>query len=250
MSKGSIWGQDNKSKMKTENILEAQDIHTYYGDSYILQGLSLCVPRSNIVSLLGRNGVGKTTLIQSIMGLTPPRKGKITFKGYDITRLPPHKISRLGISIVPQGNKVFPSLTVRENLIVTARTGASSNWTNERIMEVFPALKARYSQVASTLSGGEQKMLRISCALVSNSDMLLLDEPTAALAPLIICHIAEILGDLKRDRLSILLAEQNLNFAVHLCDYIYVLARGIIAYEGFPEDFQENESVKRTYLSI
>jgi branched-chain amino acid transport system ATP-binding protein len=231
-------------------LIEVEDIHTYYVDSYILQGVSLQIPKNTTITLLGRNGAGKTTLIRSIIGFTPPRKGRITFKGVDITCLAPEQIARLGIGLVPQGRRIFPSLTVRENLIIAERAKSTSGWTMERIFDLFPQLKERALQLGSKLSGGEQQMLSISRALIGNPDLLLLDEPTEGLAPLLVNHLTDVLRSVKEKALSILLVEQNLSFAQELADYIYVMCNGVIAYESSPKEFRMNEEVKHLYLGV
>lgn len=231
-------------------LIEVEDIHTYYADSYVLQGVSLQVLKNTSVALLGRNGVGKTTLIRSIIGFTPPRKGRITFKGVDITCLAPEQIAKLGVGLVPQGRRIFPSLTVRENLLIAARAKINVGWTMERIFDLFPQLKERASQLGSKLSGGEQQMLSISRALIGNPDLLLLDEPTEGLAPLLVNHLTDVLRSVKEKALSILLVEQNLSFAQELADYIYVMCNGVIAYESSPEEFRKNEEAKHLYLGV
>jgi branched-chain amino acid transport system ATP-binding protein len=230
--------------------MEVEDIHTYYVDSYILQGVSLQIPKNTTITLLGRNGAGKTTLIRSIIGFTPPRKGRITFKEVDITCLAPEQIARLGIGLVPQGRRIFPSLTVRENLIIAERAQSPSGWTMERIFDLFPQLKERVLQPGSKLSGGEQQMLSISRALMGNPDLLLLDEPTEGLAPLLVNNLRDVLQSVKEKALSILLVEQNLSFALELADYVYVMCNGVIAYESSPKEFRMNEEVKHLYLGV
>jgi branched-chain amino acid transport system ATP-binding protein len=230
--------------------MEVEDIHAYYEDSYILQGVSLQIPKTTTVTLLGRNGAGKTTLIRSIIGFTPPRKGRITFKGVDITRLAPEQIAKLGVGLVPQGRRIFPSLTVRENLIIAERAKITGSWTVERIFDLFPQLKKRMLQPGGKLSGGEQQMLSISRALIGNPDLLLLDEPTEGLAPLLVNHLTDVLRSVKEKALSILLVEQDLGFAQELADYIYVMCNGVIVYKSSPEEFQKNEEAKRLYLGV
>lgn len=231
-------------------ILEVKDIHTYYGDSYILQGVSLRIPRNTTVALLGRNGMGKTTLIRSIIGFAPPRRGEIIFSGTDITHLTPNQIARLGIGLIPQGRRIFPSLTVLENLVVCARAKNPAGWTLEQIFEIFPRLKERSSHPGNKLSGGEQQMLSISRALMGNPDLFLMDEPTEGLAPLLVDQLRDVLRIFKEKTLSILLVEQNLTFALDLADHIYVMNQGKIVYEYSPEEFRENEQVIYRYLGV
>ncbi len=231
-------------------ILEVKDIHTYYGDSYILQGVSLRIPRNTTVALLGRNGMGKTTLIRSIIGFVPPRKGEITFSGTEITHLTPNQIARLGIGLIPQGRRIFPSLTVLENLVVGARVKTPAGWTLEQIFEIFPRLRERSSHPGNKLSGGEQQMLSISRALMGNPDLFLMDEPTEGLAPLLVDQLRDVLRIFKKKTLSILLVEQNLSFALDLADHIYVMNQGKIVYEYSPEEFRENEQVIYRYLGV
>jgi len=233
-------------------MLRIQDIHTYYGDSYVLQGVSLHIPKGTTIALLGRNGVGKTTLIRSIIGFTPPLKGKIIFKGKDITSWIPEEIARVGIGLVPQGRRIFPSLSVYENLMIGKRsTGTDTDgWTLERIFGLFPRLKERASHYGNKLSGGEQQMLSISRALMGNPDLVLMDEPTEGLAPLLVTNLWNVLQSLKGKGLSILLVEQNLVFAQELADYLYVMCNGVVAYESSPEEFRENDEAKHLYLGV
>lgn len=231
-------------------ILEVQDIHTYYGDSYVLQGVSLQIPKGTTIALLGRNGMGKTTLIRSIIGFTPPLKGRITFKDKNITRLAPEQIAKLGIGLVPQGRRIFPSLTVYENLMIAKRNISTGGWTVERIFELFPWLRERLSHYGNKLSGGEQQMLSISRALMGNPDLVLMDEPTEGLAPLLVNNLRDALRSVKEKGLSILLVEQNLIFALDLADYIYVMSNGVIPLESSPEEFRKNEEAKHLYLGI
>ncbi|MBI4590916.1 MAG: ABC transporter ATP-binding protein [Candidatus Rokubacteria bacterium] len=229
-------------------MLEVRDIHTYYGDSYVLQGISLTVDKGQAVGILGRNGMGKTTLIRSIIGFTPPRQGHVIFKGKDITGWPSYHAVGLGMGLVPQGRRVFPSLTVVENLTVARRTGGS--WTVDHVMNLFPRLRERAEHRAGKVSGGEQQMLAIARALMTNPDLLLLDEPTEGLAPLLVREMGRVIADLKRRGLSILLVEQNLPLALSVVDHVHILSRGRIVHSCAPQALRENEEIKARYLGL
>ena len=231
-------------------LLTVQDIHTYYGDSYVLQGLSLEVQKGEAIGVLGRNGMGKTTLINSIMGFVPPRRGRIDFQGKNITRLTSFEISTMGLGLCPQGRRVFPTLTVRENLIVAEQTHTSSRWNLDSVYELFPRLGERRDQRAGSLSGGEQQMLAIGRALMTNPECLILDEPSEGLAPLIIQDLGEAIRSLKGEGLSILLVEQNTPFAIKTVDRVSVIAKGLVVYDSSPQELWENEEIKRTHLGI
>ena len=194
-------------------ILEVEDIHTYYGDAWVLQGMSLEVEEGQILGLLGRNGVGKTTLVKSVVGFNPPRRGRVLFKGVDVTRVSAFEKVREGMAVVPQGRRVFPSLTVEENLDVAARGAGRRGWTRARVYALFPRLEERRSQRAKTLSGGEQQMLAIGRALMTNPDCLIMDEPSEGLAPIIIQGVWDAIGKLKQEGLSILLTSPVLLYA-------------------------------------
>lgn len=232
-------------------ILLVDNIHTYYGESYVLQGLSLKVDEASVVALIGRNGMGKTTTMRSIMGFSPPRHGKIYFRDKDITGLQSFKIFRKGLSLVPQGRRLFPSLTAGENLVIAARhTGREQAWDIEEIMSFFPVLRERLSMRANQLSGGEQQMLAIARALVSNPDLMLMDEPSEGLAPLVIQNIGHIIQQLKEGGISILLAEQNLPLALRVADYVYVINKGMVVFEGTPEQLEKNREIEQEYLAV
>ena len=236
------------------NVLEISDIHTYYGDSYVLQGVSLKVGPGQIVALMGRNGVGKTTTIRSIVGFSPPERGTITFKDVDITKKPAHEIAQEGISLVPQGRRIFPSLTVAEHLHVFKRDGDGASkhvWDLDRIGELFPALKGRMKQKGSVLSGGEQQMLAIARALLTNPELLLMDEPSEGLSPLLVQQVVEVIGHLRTTAgLPILLVEQNLSLALNLADYVYVMKKGAVAFEGPVEELANSPDIQHTYLGV
>ncbi len=236
-------------------MLEVQDIHTYYGDSYVLQGLSLRVDKEQIVAILGRNGVGKTTLIRSITGLTPPRRGHVIFNGTDITRFPIYRIARIGVRVVPQGRRIFSSLTVRENLEIVRKQqdqdGERKNrWEIDRVFSLFPVLKERLWQRGGKLSGGEQQMLATGRALMGDPELLLMDEPSEGLAPLLVQELAQMIQQLKREGLSILLVEQSLQFALEVADYVYIMSKGTIVHESLPQQLWQNEEVKAKYLGL
>ena len=228
-------------------LLRVADIHTYYGESHILHGISLRVGAGEAVALLGRNGAGKTTMIRSIVGFTPPRRGCVIFDGNEIHRWPAYRIARRGLALVPQGRRIFAPLTVQENLLLGARAGG---WTLRCVFDLFPRLRERAGQSGGTLSGGEQQMLAIGRALLTNGRLLLLDEPSEGLAPLIVHEIGRILQGLKGERLSILLVEQNYHLALHVADRVYVMSKGQIVYEGTPAELQAAEDVKRRYLGV
>jgi branched-chain amino acid transport system ATP-binding protein len=228
--------------------LEVEGVHTYYGESHVLQGISLRVDRGEVLAILGRNGMGKTTLIRTIVGFTPPREGRVLYEGTEITRLPPFRMVALGMALVPQGRRVFPSLSVRENLDVARR--GEGRWNLEQVYALFPRLGERAGNRANKLSGGEQQMLAIGRALMSNPDLLLMDEPTEGLAPLLVREVGRVIGELKRSGLSILLVEQNLALALSVADRVHVLSRGQIVHSGTPAELMGNDDVKTRYLGV
>ncbi|MDQ7842642.1 MAG: ABC transporter ATP-binding protein [Armatimonadota bacterium] len=232
-------------------VLDVEEIHTYYGDSHILRGVSLRVGAGQAVVLLGRNGMGKTTLIRSIIGFTPPRRGRLIFKGREITGLKPYRIAALGVGLVPQGRRIFPSLTVVENLLVARRPGRhDSCWTLDRVFDLFPRLRERSGHRGDKLSGGEQQMLAIARALLTNPELLLMDEPSEGLAPVIVAELGEAVRRLKAEGLSMLLVEQHLHLAVRYADAAYVLSKGQVVFEGAPSALMVAEDVKRRYLGL
>jgi branched-chain amino acid transport system ATP-binding protein len=234
-------------------MLDLENVNAYYGDSHILHGVSLPVREGEVACLLGRNGAGKTTTILTIMGYLKPRPGRILFRGQDIAALPPFKVARLGFGFVPQERGIFPSLTVRENLMVFARAGGGGNggrWTLERVFELFPNLRARERNLGFQLSGGEQQMLSLARALMLNPTLLLLDEPSEGLAPMIVQEIVEVLKSLKQEGLAILLVEQNLHTALAVADRHHVMNKGEICFSGSSAELESNEFVLRNYLSV
>jgi branched-chain amino acid transport system ATP-binding protein len=231
-------------------MLEVDDIHTNYGESYVLQGVSLRVGQGEVVAVLGRNGVGKTTLIRSIVGFTPPRRGRILLRGEDITRLAAHEIARRGVGLVPQGRRIFASLAVGEHLAIGERTGNGSGWSFERVLGLFPRLRERLRNRGNKLSGGEQQMLACGRALVGNPDILLMDEPSEGLAPILVRELGRILAQLKGGGASILLVEQNLAFALRIADRVYLMSKGKIVHESRPDELLRNHEIKARYLGV
>jgi branched-chain amino acid transport system ATP-binding protein len=229
-------------------VLAVTDLHTYYGESHVLQGVSLDAAQGAVTAVLGRNGVGKTTLCRSLAGLTPARAGAIVLDGADLTRLPPYRIHALGVSLVPQGRRIFPSLTVRENLAIAVRRGAG--WTVERVLGVFPRLAERGGNRGNELSGGEQQMLAIARALVAGPRLLVLDEPTEGLAPVLGAEVAAVIGRLKDEGTTILLVEQNAAFAVKVADRAHVMSRGRIVHSEDPAALWNNEDIKTQLLGV
>ena len=228
-------------------MLEVNEIHTFYGLSHILFGVSLKVNRGQVVCLLGRNGAGKTTTLKSILGLTPPKEGRIRFKEEDITGKEPYVLVRKGIGYVPDDRRIFADLSAGENLEIAARKAREGQgWDKERVYELFPALRDLDSRRGGLLSGGEQKMLAIGRALMGNPDFLLLDEPTEGLAPALVRAFGETITTLKQVGLTVLLAEQNVKFTLRLSDFGFIIDNGRICYEGTVEELIENEDVRRT----
>ncbi|RLA78748.1 MAG: ABC transporter ATP-binding protein [Deltaproteobacteria bacterium] len=231
-------------------MLDVEGIHTYYGLSHILFGVSLKVERGEVVCLLGRNGAGKSTTMKSIMGLVPPRQGRIVFKGEDITGLQPYQIARRGIGYVPDDRRIFADLTVEENLEIAERRRDGNGWTRERVYELFPALREIKDRRGGCLSGGEQKMLAIARALMTNPELLLLDEPTEGLAPVMVRALEEQILKVKEVGLTVLLAEQNVRSALKISDRGYIIDNGQIRFHGSVEELRENEEVRKKYLLV
>jgi branched-chain amino acid transport system ATP-binding protein len=229
-------------------VLEVREVHTYYGASHVLQGVSVTVPPRAIVVVLGRNGVGKTTLVHSIVGFTPARAGSIRFRGKELTGLSAEQIVRAGVGLVPQGRRIFPSLTVREQLAIAERRGPDLRWTVERVLDLFPTLRSRLGHRGWRLSGGEQQMLAIARSLVTNPALLLLDEPTEGLSPRLVEEVVDVLGRLRHEGVSLLLIEQNLSVALDLGDHVYVMSKGRIVFQGAPHQVWGDEA--RRYLGV
>jgi branched-chain amino acid transport system ATP-binding protein len=229
-------------------MLTLDGIHTYYGDSHILQGVSLEVQAGELVALLGRNGAGKTTTMRSIIGFNRPRAGQVIFDGQDVTRLPSFSMAKLGVGLVPQGRRIFAPLSVKENLVFAQRKGGP--WTLDRVYELFPRLKERQLIRGTALSGGEQQMLAIGRALLMNPKLLLLDEPSEGLAPLIVREIGQIIAELKTAGMAILLAEQNLALALSVSDRCYVLNKGQVVHTASTEAMRTDDDVKYRYLGV
>jgi branched-chain amino acid transport system ATP-binding protein len=243
-------------------LLALADVHTYYGEAHVLQGVSLRVAAGEVVTLIGRNGAGKTTTLRSVMGLVPARRGRIVFEGVELTRLPTHEVARRGIAYVPEERRVLPNLTVLENLRLgmlgsgpgtrAGGVGASSdnNALIEEVLTYFPPLRARLTQKGKSLSGGEQQMLAIARGLVARPTLMLVDEPTEGLAPLLIQNLTEILREINRRGTTILLVEQNLEVALALSHRLYVMDQGRIQFEGTPDALRKDPVIQQRFLGI
>lgn len=231
-------------------MLDVVDVHTYYGDSHVLQGVTLQVGPGAVAAVLGRNGMGKTTLCRTLMGLTPARAGRIAFGGSDITHAPSHTMSGRGMSLVPQGRRIFSSLTVAENLAIAVRSRAGGTWDVRKVLEAFPRLAERARHLGNELSGGEQQMLAIARALVANPVLLIMDEPTEGLAPALVAEVGRMIRRLKEEGTSVLLIEQNAAFAVKVADDTHVMSRGQIVYSSPPAVLWANERMKAQYLGV
>jgi len=229
-------------------MLEVRAVDAYYGLGHILHELSLSVGESEVVALLGRNGAGKTTTLRCITGLTPPRKGEISYKGRPIAGVEPHRIAQMGIALVPETRDIFSYLTVKENLVIGMRSG--SRWQMEAVLERFPKLKERLAHKGRELSGGEQQMLAIARALLTGPELLLLDEPSQGLAPLVVNAVMDTIRGLKAERVSMLLVEQNAEMALQLADRVYVIDHGTVVFEGTPAALRAERQVTATYLGV
>jgi branched-chain amino acid transport system ATP-binding protein len=229
-------------------MLVVEGIHTYYGESHILQGVSLHVEAGELVALLGRNGAGKTTTMNSIIGFNRPRAGKVVLRGQNMTGQPPYAIAAAGVGLVPQGRRIFAPLSVRENLVFAE--SHRGPWTLQKVYELFPRLEERQHNRGNSLSGGEQQMLAIGRALLMNPALLLMDEPSEGLAPLVVREIGRIIGDLKQSGIAILLAEQNLAMALSVADRCYVLNKGEVVVEATAEEIKADERIKHRFLGV
>jgi branched-chain amino acid transport system ATP-binding protein len=234
-------------------MLTVDDVHTYYGEGYVLQGVSLTVDPGRVVTVLGRNGVGKTTLIRTVIAFTPARRGRVLFEDRDITHWPSYRIAKAGVGLVPQGRRIFPSLSVRENLEIARRSAtnpAAETWSLDGVLELFPALAERLRNGAGTLSGGEQQMLAVARALIGNPRFLLMDEPTEGLSPQIVDEMKKLIARLRGRGLAILLVEQNLAFALAVADRVHVMDKGKIVFGGTPAELGADDAIKKTYLGV
>jgi branched-chain amino acid transport system ATP-binding protein len=233
-------------------LLEVDRVDAFYGKSQVLRRLTFAVPRARVTALLGRNGMGKTTTLRAIMGLTPPRSGRVRLDGRDITGLASHHVARLGVGYVPEGRQLFPHLDVGENLRLAGLSGRDGGrWTLEAIFQYFPILRERWRQRARSLSGGEQQMLAIARALCGNPVFMMLDEPSQGLAPLLVREVGALLRRLKEDGLTVLLVEQNTRLALAVADHVLVLHKGMVVFSGTIEDFRRDEALLRgSYLAV
>jgi branched-chain amino acid transport system ATP-binding protein len=240
-----IWELD-----RMQEVLEAHDINSYYGESHVLHDVSFKVNWGTVIAILGRNGMGKTTIIHSIIGFVPPRSGSIYFKNKNIRGLPPYLIARMGIALVPQGRRTFGSLTVKENLVFALKNKGIGQFSLDQVYSLFPRLRERENQKASLLSGGEQQMLVIGRALLTNPSLLLMDEPCEGLSPLLVQEIVSVIKHLKTSKVSVLLVEQNIPLSLTVADYVYIISKGEIVYEAKPEQFGEDVEVQNKYIGI
>jgi branched-chain amino acid transport system ATP-binding protein len=234
-------------------LLEIKDLHTYYEESHILQGVCLSVGSGEIVCLLGRNGVGKSTTLKSVIGLVRPRSGEVRFKGQNVVGMPSHAIAKLGVGYVPEERRIFSTLTSRENLLMGIKPGEKANgdrWTVEKIYKSFPVLGARDKQKGGHLSGGEQQMLTIARTLMGNPEVILIDEPTEGLAPLMVKAVEQVIQNIHRHGIPVLLVEQNMRVAMRLAERFYVISKGKIVFQGTGRELEEAHDVRERYLEV
>jgi branched-chain amino acid transport system ATP-binding protein len=234
-------------------LLEVKDLNTFYEQSHILQGISLGIGPGEIVCLLGRNGVGKSTTLKSIIGLVTPRSGEVLFKGKNVAGMAPHDIAKRGVGYVPEERRIFPTLSVRENLVMGIKPGQKSNgdgWSVEKVYKYFPGLQARDNQRGGNLSGGEQQMLTIARTLMGNPEIILIDEPTEGLAPLIVKTVEQVIQDIHGHDIPILLVEQNMRVALRLAGRIYVISKGKIMFHGTSQELKEAHEIRTKYLEV
>jgi branched-chain amino acid transport system ATP-binding protein len=234
----------------TDSLLSLRDVHTYYGASHILHGVSLEVRRGEVVALLGRNGMGKTTTLQTILGLPPPRHGEIRFRGDIISGWATYAIVQSGVGWVPQGHRIFPTLTVIENMELAAAKARPGQWTLDAIYRLFPRLHARRDARGDALSGGEQQMLAIARALVQNPELILMDEPSEGLSPILVQEVGDIISHLEEQGASILMVEQNFHFALGIAERILIMNKGAILFSGAPQEIARNDQLCRQYLGV
>lgn len=237
---------------RVTSLIEVEDLHTYYGDSHILHGIDLHIDPGETVSLMGRNGMGKTTTLRSLIGLTPPRRGKISIRGKDASRLHPHQIIRQGIAFVPEDRGIFPNLSVLENLNMAARKGPDGRdeWTLQRVLELFPRLGERLTNMGNQLSGGEQQMLTIARALMTNPDLIILDEATEGLAPLIRLEIWVVIRHIKSTGIASIIVDKDINALLPICDRNYILNKGEVVYHGKSRELLENPQLHKHFLGV
>nr|WP_275097977.1 ABC transporter ATP-binding protein [Sedimenticola hydrogenitrophicus] len=233
-------------------LLQAEGLHTYYGDSHILRGIDLTIAAGETISLMGRNGMGKTTTLRSLIGLTPPREGRIRIRGREATGLKPHQIIRQGIAFVPEDRGIFPNLSVLENLTMAARTGPDGRdeWTLKRVLELFPRLGQRLTHMGNQLSGGEQQMLTIARALMTNPDLIILDEATEGLAPLIRLEIWVVIRHIKSTGIASIIVDKDINALLPICDRNYIISKGEVVYHGRSRELMENPELHKQYLGV
>ena len=234
-------------------LLEVKDLNTYYGASHVLQGISLALDQGEIVALLGRNGMGKSTTLKSVMGLVKPKSGEVIFRGKDIAGYPPYKVARAGIGYVPEERRIFPNLSVLENLsmgVKAEKTGKDNGWSLDRIFEHFPLLKKRSSSKGSHLSGGEQQMLAIGRTLMGNPELLMVDEPTEGLSPLLVKEVRDMVADINKVGVSILLVEHNLKVAISLAHRVYLMGKAHIGFTGNVQELEAQPEIREKYLEV